>query len=80
MQFIVGLTIIALLMYLLNAIWPLFLVLFVVFVVWKAYEFFYYKSSKFLSIKQRIDTYLTEQITEMHHTVIPANGIINGNI
>lgn len=60
MQFIVGLIIIALLMYLLNAIWPLFLVLFIVFAVWKAYEFFYYKSSKFLSIKQRIDTYIND--------------------
>lgn len=45
---------------LLGAIWPLLLLIVILFVAWKIYEFYYYKSSKFKEIKQSIDAYIND--------------------
>lgn len=60
MELIIALIFIAIIGYLFSVIWPLLLFLAIVFVVWKAYESHYYKSSKFLEIKQRITTYIED--------------------
>ena len=85
MQFIIGLIIIALIIGLLSAIWPFFLFLAIMFVVWKIYESCYYKSSKFTTVKQRIDTYITdcnelnEHIENLKHTALPSDRTDYGN-
>ena len=45
---------------LVSEIWPLFLILAIVFIAWKLYELYYYKSPAFLNIKQKIDTYIND--------------------
>lgn len=60
MKFIMGLIIILLIISLASTIWPLFLFLAIIFVAWKIYEFYYYKSSAFVEIKQRIDAYIND--------------------
>lgn len=45
---------------LLGAIWPFLLLIVALFVAWKIYEFYYYKSSKFKEIKQSIDAYIND--------------------
>lgn len=60
MNFIVWLIIILIMAYLVTTIWPLFVFLACAFIIWKLYEFFYYKSSRFLDIKQRITSYIND--------------------
>lgn len=60
MKIIIGLIIIFLIISLASTIWPLFLFLAIIFVAWKIYEFYYYKSSAFVEIKQRIDAYIND--------------------
>lgn len=43
-----------------STIWPLFLILAILFVAWKLYETYYYKSPAFIDVKQRIDTYIND--------------------
>lgn len=43
-----------------STIWPLFLILAILFVAWKLYETYYYKSPAFIAVKQRIDTYIND--------------------
>ena len=45
---------------LLSAYWPCLLLLAVPFVGWKIYESWYYKSSSFLSVKCRIESYIQD--------------------
>lgn len=45
---------------LVSEIWPAFLVLVVIYLLWKIYEFAYYRSKKFTEIKQRIDSYIKD--------------------
>lgn len=74
MQFIIALIFIAIIVSIFSVIWPLFLLLAIIFIAWKVYESYYYKSSKFLEIKQRIATYiencneLNKHIEELKHT------------
>ncbi len=60
MKLILAIIIISVIMYLFSVGWPLFLFLAIVFVIWKIYELYYYKSSKFIEIKQRITTYIDD--------------------
>lgn len=52
------LVIAAIVISLLSVAWPYLLCLVGVFALWKIYELYYFKSSSFLSIKQRITTYI----------------------
>lgn len=64
---------------LLSAIWPIFIVLAALFVIWKIYELCYYKSSAFAEIKQRISSYindcneLNERIESLKDTTLISN-------
>lgn len=64
---------------------PLLLFLAIVFIVWKIYEFYYYKSSSFAEIKQRIDTYindcneLNKHIENLKHSNLPSNRMDYGD-
>lgn len=60
MKLIMAIIIISVIMYLFSVGWPLFLFLAIVFAIWKIYELYYYKSSKFIEIKQRITTYIDD--------------------
>ena len=64
MEFIIGLIAIAIVMYaiyyLLSVIWPFLLLIVIAIIGWKIYESFYYKSAKFIEIKERINTYITD--------------------
>lgn len=60
MKLIMAIIIISIIMYLFSVGWPLFLFLAIVFAIWKIYELYYYKSSKFIEIKQRITTYIDD--------------------
>lgn len=51
---------ICLMIWLLAAAWPLLLVLAAIFIAWKIYETVYFKSEKFLSIKNRIQSYIND--------------------
>lgn len=89
MEFIVGLIaivlVISLIGYLLSVIWPFLLLLVAVFVVWKIYEFSFYKGKKFSEIKQRINTYindcneLNEHIEDLKNTELISNKIDYGD-
>lgn len=74
MQFILFVIVIAIIAYFLSAIWPFLLIIALAFIAWKLYELFYYKSSKFADIKQRIDAYindcneLNKHIENLKHT------------
>ena len=74
MQIIIILIIIALILYFLSVIWPIFVILAIIFAVWKTYEFYYYKSSSFLEIKKQINTYINDcnelnrHIEDLKHT------------
>lgn len=60
MKVIIWIIIIALIVSLASTIWPLFLILAILFVAWKLYETYYYKSPAFIDVKQRIDTYIND--------------------
>lgn len=60
MNLIAWIIIIAIVLYLLSTLWPLLIFPIIIFIVWKAYEFYYYKSSSFTEIKQRIETYIND--------------------
>nr|DAQ23896.1 MAG TPA: TM2 domain [Caudoviricetes sp.] len=60
MQFILILLGLALIVYVLGAIWPFLLFFALVFIIFKIYAFFYYRSRKFKDIKQRIDVYIND--------------------
>lgn len=60
MQFILALIIIVLAISLISVIWPLFLLLAVIFIAWKIYELYYYSSPSFIDIKQRIESYIND--------------------
>lgn len=60
MKIIAIILIIAIAYYLLSIAWPLFIVLAVLFAIWKIYELYYYKSSAFTEIKQRVNTYIND--------------------
>nr|WP_300210251.1 hypothetical protein [uncultured Anaerostipes sp.] len=79
MEFIIGIIIIGLIFWLLSVIWPFILFAVILFVGWKIYESYYYKSSAFIEIKQRVDTYindcneLNEHIEELKNTELLSN-------
>lgn len=85
MQFVVFIIIIALIAYLLSAIWPLLLFASIIFIAWKIYEFYYYKSHKFSEIKQRISTYISDcnelnkHIENLKHTTLISDKVDYGN-
>ena len=85
MKVILWIIVIALVISLLSAIWPLFVVLAVVFVLWKIYELYYYKSASFLEIKQRINAYtndcneLNQHIESLKDTNLISNKTDYGN-
>lgn len=85
MQFVVFIIIIALIAYLLSAIWPLLLFSSIIFIAWKIYEFYYYKSHKFSEIKQRISTYISDcnelnkHIENLKHTTLISDKADYGN-
>lgn len=60
MEFILFIIVVAIIAYFLSVIWPFLLIIVFAFIAWKIYELFYYKSSKFLEIKQRVDTYIKD--------------------
>lgn len=74
MRIIFWIIIIAVLISLISALWPIYLLLIMAYIVWKLYEFFFYKSEKFSEIKQRIDSYindcneLNKHIEDLKHT------------
>lgn len=59
MQFI-GFIIVLIIIGVAIEIWPVFVVLALIFIAWKMYELFYYKSGKFLQIKDRIESYIND--------------------
>lgn len=85
MQFVVFIIIIALIAYLLSAIWPFLLFSSIIFIAWKIYEFYYYKSHKFSEIKQRINTYINDcnelnrHIENLKHTTLISDKKDYGN-
>ena len=85
MKLIAILIIIALLISLVSALWPFALLIAVIFIAWKIYEFCYYKSSAFTEIRQRINTYindcneLNQHIEELKNTELLSNRIDYGN-
>ena len=82
---ILWIIVIALVISLLSAIWPLFIALAVIFILWKIYELYYYKSSSFLEIKQRINAYtndcneLNQHIESLKDTNLISNKTDYGN-
>lgn len=60
MKILVLLVLFALLISLVSALWPVYIVLAILFVIWKIYELSYYKSTGFLEIKNRIETYIKD--------------------
>lgn len=60
MELIASLLIIALIFAFLSVLWPLWLVLIALLIVWKIYEMRYYKSDAFVEIKQRINDYIND--------------------
>ena len=56
--FIVILIAILIIAYSFSLLWPIYVLLTVIFVAWKVYEFQYYKSEDFLNIKNRINSYI----------------------
>lgn len=60
MNFVAFVIVILILIYLISIAWPLFFVLLAIYALWKLYEFRYYKSEKFLGIKERIDSYIKD--------------------
>lgn len=60
MKFLIALILLIVAASLLSTIWPLFVFLAIVLVVWKLYELYYYNSPAFLNIKQRIESYTNE--------------------
>lgn len=89
MEFIIGLIAIAIVMYaiyyLLSVIWPFLLLIVIAIIGWKIYESFYYKSAKFIEIKERINTYITdcnelnEHIEDLKNTDLISNKLDYGN-
>ena len=85
MQFIVGIIIILIIASLISALWPLFLFLAIVLVAWKVYEFYYYKSSGFMELKQHINTYindcneLNQHIENLKHTDLMSDRLDYGD-
>lgn len=85
MKVILWIIVIALAISLLSAIWPLFVVLAAIFILWKVYELYYYKSSAFLEIKQRINAYtndcneLNQHIESLKDTNLISNKTDYGN-
>lgn len=85
MKVILWIIVIALVISLLSAIWPLFVALAVIFILWKIYELYYYKSSSFLEIKQRINAYtndcneLNQHIESLKNTNLISNKTDYGN-
>lgn len=77
--FVVIIIIASLIFSLLSAVWPLLLLLVILFILWKVYELYYYKSSNFLEIKQRITSYindcneLNEHIQSLKDTTLISN-------
>ena len=55
-------------------IWPVLLVLGVIFIVWKIYESSYFKSEKFRAIKNRIQTYI-DDCNELNQHIEELKGI-----
>ena len=61
-----------------------FIILFIIFVVWKIYETFYYKSNDFLTIKNHIQSYvnncndLNRHIEDLKDTYIGINQLDYG--
>lgn len=76
--------IILLALFLIYVSLPIFAVLILIFIVWKIYEFLYYRSQKFLNMKQRIDVYihncneLNEHIESLKDTSIITDRIDYG--
>lgn len=85
MKLIAILIIIALLISLVSALWPFALLIAIIFIAWKIYEFCYYKSSAFTEIRQHINTYindcneLNQHIEELKNTELLSNRTDYGN-
>lgn len=60
MEFIVLIIILAIIFYLLSVAWPFLLLLIAIWILWKVYELYYYKSSSFAEIKQRVTAYIND--------------------
>ena len=79
MEIILGIIVLCLIVSLFSAIWPLFLIAALVYIAWKAYEIYYYKSSSFSEIKQKITNYiddcndLNQHIEDLKHTSLISN-------
>ena len=83
MEFIIGIIIVAFILYLISIALPFLLIFAAVFIIleicWKLYEFYYYKSSAFSEIKQRISIYindcneLNEHIESLKDTTLISN-------
>lgn len=58
MKTVILVIVVILAIYLIPALWPAYLVIAAVFLAWKIYEFFYYKSYSFSNLKQQIDSYI----------------------
>lgn len=85
MESIIFLIVIVLVISFLNTIWPLLLILAIIFAAWKVYELYYYKSSSFIEIKQRIVAYtndcneLNRHIEDLKDTSLLSNRTDYGN-
>lgn len=60
MKFIIAIIVIALIVSALDVIWPVLLIIAALLAAWKLYEAYYYNSSAFKGIKQRIDAYIND--------------------
>lgn len=85
MEIILGIIVLCLIVSLFSAIWPLFLIAALVYIAWKAYEIYYYKSSSFSEIKQKITNYiddcndLNQHIEDLKHTSLISDKTDYGN-
>lgn len=85
MKIIAAIIVIAIIFYLLSTIWPLILLLIFAFALWKIYEYYYFQSESFTTIKQRINSYiddcneLNDHIEELKSTSLISNKIDYGN-
>jgi len=67
-----------------QALWPVFIVIAILFIIWKIYEALYFKGKSFLSIKARIQSYiddcndLNRHIEELKDTKLVINRLDTG--
>lgn len=85
MQILVGFLLVCLVIGIISVAWPLAVAAGILFIAWKIYEAIYFRSEKFLSIKNRIQSYiadcnaLNEHIEDLKETQLRVNRVDYGS-